>query len=561
MSSASVAPEREALVEVVPLGGVGQFGMNTMAVTASGTTVLVDAGAMFPGLDHFGVDLAIPDLSFLESSGRRVSAVVLTHGHEDHIGAIPYLWDRIGGPIYGTPLTLAMLASKLEGHGIDASGRLVRVAPGDRVTVGALEIEFIRVAHSMPDCVAVALRTPAGTIVHTGDFKFDDDPPDGERPDTRRLGELGDAGVLALFADSTNVARAGKAGSERDVAGAFEELFDRTRGKLIVAAFSSSIYRVQMLASMAVRFGRKVALVGRGMRRTAEIAERLGHLEIPPAARIRDRDVDRYPASEVLCIATGSQGEPLAALSRIAAGRHPRVALAPGDVVVFSARAIPGNQRAIGRLKNAVARHGAEIVDEDTLPVHVSGHACEDDLKRLLELVRPRCFVPIHGEYRYLARHAQVAGDTLNDRTKVLLVENGDRIAFDAGGGWIMDSVPVGDVLIDSAHGAEVGGALLRQRRQLASAGVVVLAVPGDPRRAAGASLPAPTTCGCVLDSETEALLAAAPELARRLIDDAPDAQRGDRAALREHVRSGLERVFRKRTGRSPTVLPLIVET
>ena len=560
MSSAPFGIEREALVEVVPLGGVGQFGMNMMSVTASGTTVLLDAGAMFPGLDHFGVDLAIPDVACLERSGRRVSGVVLTHGHEDHIGAVPYLWDRIAGPIYGTPLTLALLASKLEGHGIDPAGRLVAVRPGERVSIGDVEVEFIRVAHSMPDCVAVALRTPAGTIVHTGDFKFDDTPLDGEHVDTRRLGEIGNDGALALFADSTNVSRAGRAGSEQDVAGAFEELFGRTRGKLIVAAFASSVYRVQMLASMAVRFGRKVALVGRGMRRTAEIAEQLGHLDIPPDARIRDRDVSRHAADEVLCIATGSQGEPLAALSRIAAGRHPHVKLAPGDAVVFSARAIPGNQRAIGRLKNAVARLGAEIVDDGTLPVHVSGHACEEDLKRLLELVRPRCFVPIHGEYRYLARHAQVAHETLDGRTQVLLVENGDRIAFDAGGGWVMDTIPVGNVLIDSAHGAEVAGAVLRQRRQLAGAGVVVLVIPEGARRGAGNGLPALATGGFLRDGEAEAVLAEAPALARRLLDAAPDTERNDPSALRERVRAGLEHAFRKRTGRTPLVLPLIVE-
>ena len=561
VSYSSVEPERATLVEVVPLGGVGQFGMNMMAVTASDTTLLLDAGAMFPGLDHFGVDLAVPDLSFLEQTDRQVTAVVLTHGHEDHIGAIPYIWDRIDGPIYGTPLTLALLGSKLDAHGIDPSGRLIAIAPRERVTAGAVEIEFLRVTHSMPDCVAVALRTPAGTIVHTGDFKFDDDPLDGEPPDTRRLAELGDEGVLALFADSTNVAQAGHAGSEQDVVGAFEEIFARTRGKLIVAAFSSSIYRVQILVSLAVRFGRKVALVGRGMRRTAELAERLGHLNIPPAARIRDRDVNRQGADQVLCVVTGSQGEPLAALSRIAADAHPHVTIDPGDVVVFSARAIPGNQRAIGRLKNDIARRGAEIVDDSILPVHVSGHACEEDLKRMLALVRPRCFVPIHGEYRFLARHAQVAGEAMNGQTAVLVVENGDRIGFDAAGGWVKDSVPAGGVLIDSAHSGEVGTAVLRERRQLAAGGVVVLVIPLGPRGAASAGSPAVTTSGFVLDKEADAVLAEAPALARRMIEDAPDDERRDRATLRERVRAGLAREFRKRTGRNPLVLPVIVET
>ena len=561
VSFSAVESERDTLVEVVPLGGVGQFGMNAMAVTASDTTLLLDAGAMFPGLDHYGVDLAVPDLSFLKETGRQVSAVVLTHGHEDHIGAVPYIWDRIGGPIYGTPLTLALVASKLDAHGIDFAGRLVTVAPGERVTAGAVEIEFIRVTHSMPDCVAVALHTPAGTILHTGDFKFDDDPLDGEPLDATRLAELGNEGVLALFADSTNVARAGHAGSEQDVAGALEEIFTRTRGKLIVAAFASSIYRVQMLASLAVRFGRKVALVGRGMRRTAEIAERLGHLAIPPAARIRDRDVSRYRADEVLCVVTGSQGEPLAALARIAADAHPHVTIDPGDVVVFSARAIPGNQRAIGRLKNDIARRGADIVDDATSPVHVSGHACEEDLKRMLALVRPRCFVPIHGEYRFLARHAQVASEAMNGQTAVLMVENGDRIGFDGGGGWVQGSVPVGGVLIDNAHSGEVDGAVLRERRQLAAGGVVVLLVPLGAGGAARAGVPAVTTSGFVIDREADALLAEAPALVRRMIDDAPDGERSDRAALRERVRAGMERVFRKRTGRNPLVLPVIVET
>ena len=561
VSYSSVGPERGTLVEVVPLGGVGQFGMNMMAVTASDTTLLIDAGAMFPGLDHFGVDLAVPDLSFLEQTGRQVTAVVLTHGHEDHIGAIPYVWDRIDGPIYGTPLTLALLGSKLDAHGIDPSGRLIAIAPGERVTAGAVEIEFLRVTHSMPDCVAVALSTPAGTIVHTGDFKFDDDPLDGEPPDTRRLAELGNEGILALFADSTNVAQAGHAGSEQDVVGAFEEIFARTRGKLIVAAFSSSIYRVQILVSLAVRFGRKVALVGRGMRRTAEIAERLGHLNIPPAARIRDRDVNRYGADQVLCVVTGSQGEPLAALSRIAADAHPHVTIDPGDVVVFSARAIPGNQPAIGRLKNDIARRGAEIIDDSILPVHVSGHACEEDLKRMLALVRPRCFVPIHGEYRFLARHGQVAGEATNGQTTVLIVENGDRIGFDTAGGWVKDSVSVGGVLIDNAHSGAVGNAVLRERRQLAGGGVVVLVIPLGARNSVCTGMPAVTTSGFVLDQEADAILAEAPVLARRMIEDVPDGELRDRTTLRERVRAGMEREFRKRTGRNPLVLPVIVET
>ena len=401
--------EREPLLEVVPLGGVGEFGMNMMAVASASTTVLLDAGAMLPGPEHPGVDLIVPDLTFLEQSARRLSALVLTHGHEDHIGAVPYVWHLLDGPVYGTPLTLALLEPKLEAHAIDASGRLMAVAPRERVAIGSLEVEFIRVTHSMPDCVALAVHTPVGTIVHTGDFKIDQTPVDGERVDTHRLAQLGAEGVLALFADSTNIARKGYAGSERDVIVAFEEIFAGTRGKLVVAPFSSSIHRLQVLVDLAVRFDRKVAFVGRGVQQNAAAAQRLGYLDIPAGVQIRDRDVEQYAPEQVLCIATGSQGEPLAALSRIAVDAHRHVKLRRGDVVVFSARAIPGNQRAIGRLQDHIARRGADCIDASVKAVHVSGHAGEEELKLMLSLVSPRYFVPIHGEYRYLARHAEVA--------------------------------------------------------------------------------------------------------------------------------------------------------
>ncbi len=334
------------VLQVVPLGGLGEFGMNSMAVSTDVATLVIDAGVMFAGPELPGVDLMIPDLAYLHQCQPRPSALVLTHGHEDHIGGVPYIWPLIDGPVYGTPLTLALVRPKLEEHGIDPGDRLVAVQPRQRVQVGDCEVEFLRVTHSMPDCIALAVHTPAGTIVHTGDFKIDQTPIDGQHFDVHRFAELGTSGVLALFGDSTNIDRKGFTGSELEVKDAFEEIFTTTTGKLIVTAFASSVYRMQILVDLAAQFGRQVAFVGRGMLQTSEAAQRLGYLRLPAGLTIRDSEVDALPPSKVLCLTTGSQGEPFAALSRIAIDDHRFVKVGKSDTVVFSARAIPGNDRA-----------------------------------------------------------------------------------------------------------------------------------------------------------------------------------------------------------------------
>jgi ribonuclease J len=398
------------MLEVVPLGGLGEFGMNTLALTWGETTIVVDAGVMFPDSDLLGVDRIIPDLTYLQQKGR-VAALVLTHGHEDHIGGVPHIMPLVDGPIYGTALTLALVEQKLREHGLD-DARLATVRPGDRVTVGPFTIEFIRVTHSMPDCVALAIHTPAGIIVHTGDFKIDQTPIDGEHFDVHRFAALGAEGVLALFADSTNIDRRGFTGSETEVIEAFEEIFTSATGKLIVAAFSSSIYRMQIVVDLAAQFDRKVAFIGRGMMQNSEIAQRLGYLRIPAGVQIRDSDVGGYPAQDVLCLSTGSQGEPMSALSRIAIDEHRHVKIGPDDTVVISARSIPGNEKAIGRVINHIARRGAHVIHEGIKHVHVSGHGSEEELKLMLSLVRPKYFVPVHGEYRQPARRRSVASSS-----------------------------------------------------------------------------------------------------------------------------------------------------
>ena len=551
---------RKPRLEAVLLGGVGEFGMHMMAVRSGDTRLLVDAGAMFPEPDLFGVDLIIPDTTHLRHDERRLSALVLTHGHEDHIGAVPYVWDLIDGPVYGTPLTLALLKAKLEAHGLDAGDRLVTVTPRHTVTVGELRVEFVRVTHSMPDCVALAIHTPVGTLVHTGDFKFDQTPPDGRWLDIHRLAELGTSGVLALFGDSTNAERPGYTGSELDVVPAFEEIFASTRGKLVVATFASSLHRIQVLVDLASRFERKVAFVGRGVIQNAEMAERLGYLRIQDGMRIRDADVTHHTPRNVLCIVTGSQGEPLSALSRMAIDDHRHVALSPDDVVVFSARAIPGNQRAIGHLMNHIARRGARVIHEGTKRVHVSGHGSEEELKLMLSLVRPRYFVPIHGEYRHLAHHARVAERVTAGRAEVLLAENGDRLCFDAAGGWIGERAPAGRVLIDGTRTGEVADEVLRDRRQLAGDGVIVPVVMINRQAGTIEGEPDLITRGFVVDRTTESLLKAVPDMIGELIGAASLEERNDHGLITERVRIELQRFFRKRSGRRPMVVPVIME-
>jgi len=546
-------------VEVIPIGGLGEFGMNMMLVACGDTALLVDAGVMFPEPELFGVDLVIPDVASLDMYKGRIAALILTHGHEDHIGAVPYVMPHVTGPVYGSPFTLAVLTPKLDEHGVDYDGRLIAVAPRQRIEVGPFTIEFLRVTHSIPDAMALAIHTPQGVIIHTGDFKIDQTPLDGQRFDLHRFAELGAQGVLALFGDSTNADNAGFTGSDRDVIPGFEEIFSSARGKIIVASFSTSIYRTQVLVDLADQFDRKVAFVGRGMVRNAEIAQRLGVLRVPGGLEIADSDIRDYPVQDVLCLCTGSQGEPMAALPRMAIDDHRYVKVEDDDVVVFSARAIPGNEKAIGRVMNHLAKRGAEIITDGMKHVHVSGHGSAEELKLVLSLVQPRFFVPIHGEYRQLAQHARLA-KAVCPKTTVQMLEDGDVLQFEAGGAKVISRIQTGRILVDGTRMGEVGDEILRDRKHLAGDGVVVAVVAINGQTGELARAPEVIARGISTDPRQDELLRDASGLLEAALAEVPREERMDPGLVKERIRLEVQRMFRKRANRRPLVLPVVLE-
>ncbi len=551
---------RKTHLEIIPLGGLGEFGMNLMVYRHAGECIVVDCGMMFPGEEHLGVDVVIPDLSFLDDCGT-IHGVVLTHGHEDHIGALPYLLARHDVPVYSTSHTQGLVRSRFAEHGHLKDPRLhLFPADGEPTKLGPFVVETVPVAHSIPCSKMLVLRTPVGTVLHTADFKLDPNPPDGDGTDHQRLARLGGEGVLAIFADSTNADRPGVTPSERDVTLALDEVIAPARGRVVVTCFASNIQRIGQLGRLAQRRGRRLALVGTSLENQVEVAERLGLIHFPPGLRVAPEDAMDLPPQRALIIATGSQGEPLSALARIAVGKHRHVSLDDGDLVLHSARQIPGNEKSIGRMIDHLMRRGASVVTAHDAPIHVSGHPARDEVAQLLELVRPKFMIPIHGEFRQLKANVDIGRDAGLSHDCVLLAETGDIIALSRERVDIVDRAHVGQVFIDAALD-EVDQTVIRDRRRSAWDGIVVAVVAVDRDGGEIGDYPQIVTRGFVPDAGgDEGITIEARRIVVESLADATAEERRDEAMLKAKIHTDLKRFLRRRTQRNPLIIPVVVE-
>jgi ribonuclease J len=545
---------------IIPLGGLGEIGLNMAIFEYGEDIIVVDCGLMFPEPYMLGIDLVIPDISYLRERADRVRGIFLTHGHEDHIGALPFILPELAPPIYGTALTLGFVREKLLEYDLDQTTELRVVKPRDKVMAGVFEVEFIRVSHSIVDGCGLAIRSPQGVVVHTGDFKLDQTPVDGELTDLVTFARYGEEGVLAFMADSTNVEREGYTLSEKLVGDAFDEIFPHCPGRIIVAAFSSNIHRVQQVVEAAVRSGRKVLLNGRSMLANVRIARELGYLSIPEGILIDLKELPRLPKEEVCMITTGSQGEPMSALTRIAMDDHKQIKLERGDTVILSSRFIPGNEKTISDLINHLYRRGAEVFHEKVSEVHVSGHASQEELKLMLNLVRPRFFIPVHGEYRHLVKHAQLAQKVGISEERCILAVNGDKIVFNGESCAIVGTVETGRVFVDGKGIGDVGEVVLKDRKHLSEDGMVVVIIAIN--QASGEIIYGPdiVSRGFVFEDESQEYLDEAKKVVLDTLANVNTEVRSDWGEVKQEVRRILRRFFNKTIERRPVILPLILE-
>jgi ribonuclease J len=544
-------------LEIIPLGGLGEFGMNCTVYRHGSDCLVVDAGMMFPGAEHLGVDVVVPSFTFLDDCGT-LHGVILTHGHEDHVGALPYLLARHDMPVHASAHTRELVRARLGEHEGLAAARLRPLPPaGEAVQLGPYSVECLAAAHSIPQSKMLVLSTPVGTVVHTADFKLDPRPPDGEVTDLSRLAELGREGVLVLLSDSTNADRPGFTEGERVAARAIEAQVASSPRRVLVTTFASNVQRLQQISRIAERHGRRLALVGRSVQTQAEVAERLGLIRFPPGRRVTAEQAMELPPDEVLIVATGSQGEPMSALARIAVAKHRTIGLAAGDRVIHSARIIPGNQKSIGSMINHLLQRGADVITGDDATVHVSGHPSQDELTMLLQIVRPRWLVPIHGEYRQLHAHAGLAVEAGLPPGAILLAASGDRIVVNDAEIAVADRVPVGRTFIDAGLD-EVDLDILRDRRRIAGDGIVVPVIAVDRESGSLNGDPEIVTRGFVAD--TDGLLEGASRIVAETLADASPEERTDEAMLKARIQAGLRRYLRRRTQRRPLIIPVIVE-
>jgi ribonuclease J len=547
-------------LKFVAFGGLGEIGLNMAAFEYGDDIIIVDCGLMFPEPYMLGIDMVIPDISYVRERADKVRAILLTHGHEDHIGALPYVLREINPPIYGTALTVGFVKEKLKEYDLEEKTEFCVVKPRDTVSLGAFSVEFIRVAHSTVDGCALAIRSPEGVVIHTGDFKLDQTPVDGEPTDLPTLARYGEEGVLALFADSTNVEREGFTLSERVVGEAFADIFPRCTGRVIVAAFSSNIHRVQQVVDAALKTGRQVLLNGRSMISNVQIARDLGYLKIPDTLLVDVKEMNRLPKEMVCMITTGSQGEPMSALTRIAMDDHKQIKLEEGDTVILSSRFIPGNEKTISDLMNHLYRRGAEVIHEKVSEVHVSGHASQEELKLVHNLVKPRFFVPVHGEYRHLVKHSQLAQRVGLPKERCILAVNGDVVLFSEGEACIVDHVDTGRVFVDGKGVGDVGNVVLKDRKHLSEDGMVVVIIGINQTSGEIIYGPDIVSRGFVFEDESQQYLDEAKKVVLDTLALVNAEVLTDWSEVKLEVRRVLRRFFNKTIERRPVILPLILE-
>ena len=560
-SKASGSKTAKPSIKVYFLGGLNEIGKNFTLFECENDMMIIDCGMAFPDGDMLGIDLVIPDFTFVERNADKIRGIVLTHGHEDHIGSLPYLLKKVNLPLYGTALTLGLVEGKLKEHGLDKKVKFHVTNPGESVKLGCMTAEFIHVNHSISDAVGIAIHSPAGTVIHTGDFKIDCTPTQGEMIDLGRFAQLGREGVLALLADSTNAERPGYTMTERKVSASFENLFKRAENnRIIIATFASNISRVQQIINCAVKYGRKVALSGRSMLNVMGIADSLGYLDIPEGVLIDIDLLNRYPKEKIVLVTTGSQGEPMSALTRMAFADHRKVEVGPGDFIIISARPIPGNEKTVGTVVDELMKRGCEVVYESMYEVHVSGHACQEELKIMQGVTKPKYFIPVHGEQKHLRKHAGLAADMGMDSSHIYIGNIGDVLELNQDYMRQLPSVPAGRVLVDGLGVGDVGSIVLRDRKHLGEDGLIVVVCTlgsGDGRVVSG---PDVVSRGFVYVRESESLMDEAKKLVHFILEDSAENNIHDWGTLKTRIKDELSRLLYDRTRRSPMILPIIME-